>query len=90
MVKLGRGVNALGKTILSYYSFTEEQKEELEKVVPDYTFISSLKEAENQSDIAVIYGWNKEEGTEVIEASPSILLFIISHIVYFIYKINLI
>lgn len=76
MVKLGRGVNALGKTILSYYSFTEEQKEELEKVVPDYTFISSLKEAENQSDIAVIYGWNKEEGTEVIEGEGSNLKWI--------------
>ncbi|GAA0359132.1 phosphoglycerate dehydrogenase [Alkalibacterium iburiense] len=59
------------KTILSYYSFSKEQEKELKEIAPDYTFVSSLSEADKLSDIEAIYGWNKEDGPIIVQDDSS-------------------
>lgn len=62
--------------LLSYIKLTDEQRSEVEETAPDYDIIESLDETDDISEVKAIYGWDKEEGTELLNDSDNDLKWI--------------
>jgi len=52
--------------LLSYIQLTDEQMENIKDVATDYEIIASLSEAEDKGEVKAVYGWDKEEMSELM------------------------
>lgn len=57
----------MSKLLLSFSELKEEHLKDLKELSADYKVIYSLKEASAVEDIEIVYGWNKDEGTKLLE-----------------------
>lgn len=57
----------VSKYLLSLSELRKDHLDRLKEISEGYTVIQSIDEASDSKDIEIIYGWNQEEGTKVLE-----------------------
>ncbi|GEK92025.1 NAD(P)-dependent oxidoreductase [Alkalibacterium kapii] len=53
--------------LLSYVSLSDEQRNKINKVAPSYDIIESISDVSDISEIKGVFGWNKEEVSELLD-----------------------
>ncbi|WP_208560238.1 phosphoglycerate dehydrogenase [Marinilactibacillus kalidii] len=57
----------MSKYILAFRELESEQQKRIEELAPDYKAIRSIEDADAIENIEVLYSWNKDKGTELLE-----------------------
>ncbi|SFC35255.1 Phosphoglycerate dehydrogenase [Alkalibacterium subtropicum] len=53
--------------LLSYIKLTDEQCSQVKQIAPSYEIIESLSEADDFTEVKAIYGWDKDEMTQLLK-----------------------